>query len=103
MTIISSSSAIRSKTGFGVYSASKRAVLGLVQDGAIEYGPNNIRINAVCPGGIVTPLTDSTISSMTKNNFQQPRPSVALLNNGELGEPEGISYLTQHTCRPFMI
>ncbi|MFD2307460.1 SDR family NAD(P)-dependent oxidoreductase [Enterococcus termitis] len=96
ITIIASSSGIRSETGFGVYSASKRAVLGLVQDAAIEYGANNIRINAICPGGIVTPLTDSTIASMTESKFQQPRPSIALLNNGALGEPEDISSLVSY-------
>lgn len=96
ITIVGSSSGIRSETGFGVYSASKRAVLGLVQDAAIEYGPKNIRINAICPGGIVTPLTDATAQSMMESQFKQPRPSLALLNGGNLGEPEDISSLVSY-------
>ncbi len=40
------------------YSASKFAVLGLTKAAAAEYGKYGIRINAVCPGLIETPMTD---------------------------------------------
>ena len=41
------------------YQASKSAVLGLTRGAAVAYGPDNIRVNAICPGLIVTAMTDS--------------------------------------------
>lgn len=40
------------------YSASKFAVVGMTKSAALEYGRDNIRINAVCPGYTRTPLLD---------------------------------------------
>jgi NAD(P)-dependent dehydrogenase (short-subunit alcohol dehydrogenase family) len=42
--------------GLALYSASKAAVLSLTRSAAMEYAPSNIRINAVSPGRIVTPM-----------------------------------------------
>jgi NAD(P)-dependent dehydrogenase (short-subunit alcohol dehydrogenase family) len=42
--------------GYGQYSASKAAVLGLVRVAAVELAPRNIRVNAVCPGSVFTEM-----------------------------------------------
>jgi NAD(P)-dependent dehydrogenase (short-subunit alcohol dehydrogenase family) len=44
------------------YQASKAAVLGLTRGAAVSYGPDNIRVNAICPGLVVTTMTQSASS-----------------------------------------
>ncbi|OGO00595.1 MAG: hypothetical protein A2Y90_04505, partial [Chloroflexi bacterium RBG_13_52_12] len=43
------------------YCTSKAGLIMLTQQAALDYGPNNIRVNAVCPGGIDTELLDEMI------------------------------------------
>lgn len=47
--------------GRSAYHAAKHGVLGLTKCVAIEYAPKGIRINAVCPGTIQTPMVDTMI------------------------------------------
>jgi NAD(P)-dependent dehydrogenase (short-subunit alcohol dehydrogenase family) len=50
--------AFRGRPGLGLYCASKHAVEGLTKVGAIEGAPMNIRVNAIAPGQIDTPMLD---------------------------------------------
>jgi 3alpha(or 20beta)-hydroxysteroid dehydrogenase len=45
------------------YQASKAAVLGLTRGAAVSYGPDNVRVNAICPGLVVTGMTESASSA----------------------------------------
>jgi len=49
--------------GRSAYHATKHGVLGLTKSSAIEYAPAGIRINAVCPGTIETPMVDTMIET----------------------------------------
>ncbi|MCX8071603.1 MAG: SDR family oxidoreductase [Candidatus Binatia bacterium] len=67
------------------YSAAKAAVINLTRATAIELAPHRIRVNAICPGGILTPL-------LHRGN---PEPVRAFLEKfqpwPEAGEPEHIA------------
>ena len=51
---ISSVHGLLQAPGFLVYEASKSAVIGMTRQMAVELGPRGIRVNAICPGHIVT-------------------------------------------------
>jgi NAD(P)-dependent dehydrogenase (short-subunit alcohol dehydrogenase family) len=51
-----SNAGLRAVLLIGAYTASKHAIVGLTKSGAVEYADDGIRVNAVCPGAIMTPL-----------------------------------------------
>ncbi|HUO72449.1 MAG TPA: SDR family NAD(P)-dependent oxidoreductase [Solirubrobacteraceae bacterium] len=53
------------------YQGSKAAVLGLTRGAAVAYGPDNVRVNAVCPGLVVTGMTQSADSQAVETMKMQ--------------------------------
>lgn len=51
-------SALRARADASVYGASKRAVIGFSNAAAMEGGKHGIRVNAICPGPVDTPMAD---------------------------------------------
>jgi len=58
---LSSVEGLEGTAGGSAYNASKGGVVLLTKNAAIDYGPSGIRVNAICPGFIQTPLFDSVM------------------------------------------
>ena len=68
-----------------VYTATKGAVGQLTKGQAVEFGPHNIQVNAICPGFILTSLTEKMWADQTMRDWGEGR--VAL---NRLGTPEDL-------------
>jgi len=69
------------------YVAAKHGVVGLTQNAAIEYASQNIRINAVGPGFIATPLIEKNMSVDARKGLEALHPI------GRLGKAEEVAEL----------
>ncbi len=82
----------------GMYSASKHAVQGLTKTAALEYGIQGIRINAVSPGVIETPMLDA----FTGDDEEQKKQIIEALTSmhpiGRFGQPEEIAKTVLWLC-----
>jgi NAD(P)-dependent dehydrogenase (short-subunit alcohol dehydrogenase family) len=79
--------------GIPAYVASKHGVVGLTRNAALEYAQQKIRVNAVCPGAIETPMLERLMSSGV------PRESVVATEPvGRLGKPEEIAAAVLWLC-----
>jgi NAD(P)-dependent dehydrogenase (short-subunit alcohol dehydrogenase family) len=65
---ISSLAALKGLENLASYSAAKAGVIGLTQQAALNYAPDNILINAICPGTIDTPILADITPEMRKQN-----------------------------------
>lgn len=96
---ISSTSAHRLIPGrpASVYAMTKGGVNSLTKALALELGPQGVRVNAIAPGTIKTPLTLKMIASFSEERRAEydkfVRQSFAL---GRLGEPADVAHLAVH-------
>jgi len=62
LTFIASAGGLRGAPYYAAYGASKFGVVGLMRCMAVELAPRRIRVNAVCPSGVRTPMVDGTLA-----------------------------------------
>ena len=88
-TIVNTASAagIGAASRMGAYAASKHAVIGMTKTAAVEYGKYGIRVNAICPTVIETPMGDSYLSDNTDLK-EMMRQSVPMKR---FGQPEEVA------------
>jgi NAD(P)-dependent dehydrogenase (short-subunit alcohol dehydrogenase family) len=82
---------------FGLYVASKHAVIGLTKTAALEYARQGVRVNTVSPAGIQTDMLDSAFGSgetAEKKNFAEAHPA------GRLGSPEEVADAVLYLSAP---
>jgi len=78
------------------YHAAKHGVIGLTKSAALEYATQGIRINAVCPGTIDTPMVAKMVA-------EQPAAMAEIMKKqpiGRLGRPEEIADAVLWLCSP---
>lgn len=80
----SSGAGIRGVAGGAAYAASKHAIIGMTKSAALDYATLSIRVNAVLPGNIETPMMDR----FTGGDIQK---AIDLEPVGRLGKPEEIA------------
>lgn len=86
-------------TGFpgqAAYIACKHAVIGLTRTAAIDYAAKGIRINAICPGVIRTPMAEELL----RRNPGLEQELVRDIPAGRLGRPEEIAQAVLWLCSP---
>ncbi|MCF1474438.1 SDR family oxidoreductase [Agrobacterium vitis] len=97
IVVVSSINGTRTFTSPGAtaYSATKAGQLAMVQQLAVELGPDRIRINAVCPGAIETAIDDNTNKRATERlDIPQPSPRQAIpLTHGTPGTAQEVADL----------
>lgn len=76
------------------YTASKHGIVGLTKSVALEYGKQNIRINAIAPGATITPA----IEGWAKNHPEQYNGVLESLPAGEMSTPEDQGNVVMFLC-----
>ena len=84
--------------GMPAYSASKHGVLGLTKTAALEYAKSGIRVNAVCPGPVQTPLVDKVLAAQPELGDQIIKAIEAREPVGRMGQPEEIAEAVVWLC-----
>jgi len=79
---------------FPAYVASKHGIVGLTKAAALDYGPHSIRINAVCPGTIYTPMYERRIG----NNPETTARIISEIPLRRLGQPQDIAEAVIWLC-----
>lgn len=85
---------IGSGSGICAYNASKHGVLGLTRTAALEYAGHGIRVNAVCPGFVTTPMADRLLGgdSQLAARFASAHPL------GRFGTPREVAEAVVWLC-----
>jgi NAD(P)-dependent dehydrogenase (short-subunit alcohol dehydrogenase family) len=98
--ITSSNGAFGPSTFLGTYSISKAADLALVRNLAAEYGPYNVRVNALCPGVFKTRF--SAALWQDENGNERPAEEIPLKRFGDPEELRGVGVFLASRSASFM-
>ena len=80
--------------GRATYHATKHGVIGQTKSAALEYAPLGVRVNAVCPGTIDTPM----VERMTTGGELDPQAALDAIPMGRLGRADEIAAAVLWLC-----
>jgi len=83
---VSSVHAIATSAGVGSYAASKGGLLALTRSMAIEFAQDNIRVNAILPGAVDTPMLSAHLDQVRLENLAKRTV------NGRIGKPSELAH-----------
>jgi NAD(P)-dependent dehydrogenase (short-subunit alcohol dehydrogenase family) len=92
---IASTNSFRPQPHHSAYTASKHGVLGITRNAALDYAGAGIRINAICPGAIDTPMLRAAINRRGRDP-QEVADRLSLL--GRFGDPAEIAKAALWLC-----
>jgi NAD(P)-dependent dehydrogenase (short-subunit alcohol dehydrogenase family) len=101
---ISSINGLDGTPNAAIYAASKSGVISLTKSAALEYAKSNIRINAVCPGAIRTPMLEKVFNEtgITQSQYESQIPINRIGDPNDIAHPvtwlcsDEASYITGH-------
>ena len=79
----------------GIYHAAKHGVLGFTKSAALEYAAKGIRINAVCPGLIQTPMSDQMVAAGQGEALKAMEKTIPM---ARVGRPDEIANAVLWLC-----
>jgi NAD(P)-dependent dehydrogenase (short-subunit alcohol dehydrogenase family) len=82
--------------GRASHHGTKHAVLGMTKSAGVEYAPRGIRINAVCPGTIDTPMVQQMLEGQSDTMAEIMKQQ----SIGRLGRPEEVAAAVLWLCSP---
>ena len=98
MVNTSSGAGVKGFAGQAAYCAAKYGIVGLTKAAALDYASQNIRVNAVCPGIIETPMMDRFSSGTPEGRAAVRAAGIAQEPIGRVGTPEEIAAAVLWLC-----
>jgi NAD(P)-dependent dehydrogenase (short-subunit alcohol dehydrogenase family) len=92
IVFVSSQAGLKGEADWGAYSASKFGVIGLMQSLARELTPRGVRVNAVCPGSV-----DSPMLAASSDDLEAQRAKIPV---GRFADPAEIATAAAFLCSP---
>jgi 3-oxoacyl-[acyl-carrier protein] reductase len=87
----SSLQGLKAKPNFSLYTVAKHGIVGLVRSLALELAPHNIRVNAICPTVIETPMLAAFLPGMASDRDEAMQRFRATIPLARMPEPQDVA------------